>query len=121
MRLAAGEKKRKEQMRTGRMVAPHIHKSTQTLFCNVKPLRTIRVVIPASEKFAQDRVISATFKGSDTTYEIESEERVGNGMCSRLLDAFGFDMPTCEIILEHANKTFFRLFTQFCAANMNEK
>jgi hypothetical protein len=42
----------------------HTYNSTQTLFCNVKPLRTIRVVIAASEKFAQDRVISATFEGS---------------------------------------------------------
>ena len=49
----------------GQMATPHIHKITQTLFCNVKPPRTIRVVIAASEKFAQDRVISATtFEGS---------------------------------------------------------
>lgn len=42
------------------------------------------------------------------------------GMCSRLLDALGFDMPTCEVILEHANETFFRFFTQFCTANMTK-
>jgi hypothetical protein len=42
------------------------------------------------------------------------------GMCSRLLDALGFDMPTCEVILEHANKTFFRFFTQFCTANVTK-
>jgi hypothetical protein len=41
-------------------------------------------------------------------------------MYSRLLDALGFDMPTCEVILEHANKTFFRFFTQFCTANMTK-
>ena len=43
------------------------------------------------------------------------------GRYSRLLDTFGFDMPTCEVILEHANKTFFRFFTQFCTANMTKK
>ena len=32
-------------------------------------------------------------------------------MCSRLLDALGFDMPTSEVILEHVNETFFILHT----------
>ena len=45
----------------------------------------------------------------------------GKGTCSRLLDALGFDMPTCEIILEHADKTFFRFFAQFCTANVTKK
>jgi hypothetical protein len=35
---------------------------------------------------------------------------------SRLLDALGFDVPTCEVILEHAYEAFFRFFTQFCTA-----
>jgi hypothetical protein len=48
-----------------------------TLFCNVKPLRTIRVVIAASEKLAQNRVISVQcLKGA---YEAESEETEGQG------------------------------------------
>lgn len=38
-------------------------------------------------------------------------EEEGKGTCSRLLYALGFDMPTSEVILQHANKTFFRLFT----------
>lgn len=42
-------------------------------------------------------------------------------VCSRLLNALGFDMPTCEVVLEHANKTFFRFFTQFCTANMTKR
>jgi hypothetical protein len=29
-------------------------------------------------------------------------------------------MPTCEVILEHANKTFFRFFTQFGTADMTK-
>ena len=31
----------------------------RTLFCDVKSLRTVRIVIAASEKLAQDRIISA--------------------------------------------------------------
>lgn len=42
-------------------------------------------------------------------------------MCSRLLDTLGFDMPTSEVILENANKTFFRFFAQFCTANMTKR
>ena len=30
-------------------------------------------------------------------------------------------MPTREVILEHANKAFFRFFTQFCTAKYDEK
>jgi hypothetical protein len=34
---------------------------------------------------------------------------------SRLLDALGFDMPSCEIILEYADETIFRVFAQVSA------
>lgn len=64
MRLRQEREKENGRIRTG-ADGSHTHtKAHSTLFCNVKPLRTIRVVIAASEKFAQDRVISATFEGS---------------------------------------------------------
>ena len=31
---------------------------------------------------------------------------------SRLLDALGLDMPSCEVILEYADETVFRVFAQ---------
>lgn len=44
----------------------------------------------------------------------EVEGMMMNG--SRLLDALGLDMPSCEVILEYAYETVFRVFAQVGAA-----
>jgi hypothetical protein len=87
------------------------------LLCDVKPLRAIRVVIAASEELAQDGVVS-TVHGQTRIRNsgIRQAKGRGKGACSRLLDALGLDVPTCEVILEHTDETLLRIFTPVSAA-----
>jgi hypothetical protein len=57
MRFGDEKKVRANEKGRRRMIA-HTY-NIHTLFCNVKSLRAVRVVIAASEKLAQDRIISA--------------------------------------------------------------
>ena len=67
----------------------------RTLFGDVEALRAIVVVVPAAKEFAEDGVV-------------------------RLLDAPGLDVPSGEVVLEHAQKTFLRIIALLCAADDDE-
>lgn len=68
-----------------------------TLLCNVKALRSIGVIEPASEELAKHWIIAAECGGVHNWGFDSADGQLGGD--SRLLDALGFNMPSSKIIL----------------------
>jgi hypothetical protein len=51
---------------------------------------------------------------------VRSERGDTRGRYIRLLDPFGFDMPSREVILEHADETVFRVVAPVGAADRTQ-
>ena len=109
-RLAEKEKKRISKMRTWGGWSHTRARTYLVLQCKTPAYRSGNHSGIGKTRPRPDYICKAKYIGKD-------RRKGEQGGCSRLLDALGFDVPTCEVILEHAYETFFRFFTQFCTAN----
>jgi len=72
------------------------------LFGDIESLGVVGIVVSTTEKFAQDWVVSKTWNSIRKWIPAGALD-----VASRFLDAFRFDMPAGEVVLENTYKSFF--------------
>ena len=85
--------------------------SRHTLFSNVEGLGTVRIVVATAEEFAEDRIVpvSQASAGLQQGSATQTRGHLGKWQHMQLLYALGLDVPSCEVVLQHANKTLFQI------------
>ena len=88
-----------------------------TLLGDIKPFRSVGILVLASEELPEDGVIPDERR--------EGQEGLSLGGCgvevraqnhARFLYSFGFDMPPRQIVLQHPNEAFLRVIDLLRAA-----
>lgn len=105
-------------------------KTKLTLFSDVEAAGTVRIVISTAEELAEDGVVSVcTVEQKECRrrregrrvqrFGIRAHTRV-EGEDVRLLHALGLDVPAGEVVLQHADETFFWVVARLRAAQSSE-
>ena len=73
------------------------------MLCDVESACSVRVIVTAAEELPQYGVVPERANDQRCQLSSAAAGKVGD---ARFLDTLGFDVPSCEIILQHANKSF---------------
>ena len=83
-----------------------------TLFGNIECLGVIRVVVSTPEKLSEYRVVTVRIEASVMLGDAHTRQN------ARFLHAFGFNVPSREVVPQHCNESFFRLRKRICTVGI---